>query len=263
MHAKLFFIQLYRIHKTWIGQLTLSPTGKHHGKHGHHGTGNLSYATCMTSPFKFRGEKRIHHLQSRFLRNETRRNAQHVGIVVLPTQGCNLWGPRDAGAHIVVLVGSHGHAVGRTTYQNAQSGMFPSHILRHRVGMVWIIHTIRCVCTTVQHGMALGFEVLCDSGLQFRSRVIASNADNHVTKIPTVAVHEPVGSEEELFLERERFVSKPDARVPLQIFYRRFSHVLSPEIIVVLHNEVSCNFCPRPLVHNVCKTVHTHFGSAI
>ena len=141
--------------------------------------------------------------------------------------------------------------------------MFPCHIFSHGVGVVRIIHTVRCVCTTVQHGVALGFEVLCDTCLQFGSRVIASNADIHVTKIPTVDVHEPVSSEEELFLERELFVSKPDTEVLLQIFSRRLSHVLSPEITVVLHINHSRNFYPTPLVHNVCKTMHTPFASVI
>ena len=141
--------------------------------------------------------------------------------------------------------------------------MFPCHIFSHSMGVVWIIHTFRCVCTTVQYGVALGFEVLCDACLQFRSRVIASNADIHVTKIPTVDVHEPVSSEEELFLEREVFVSKPDAELLLQIFSRRLSHVLSSEITVVLHINHNRDFYPRTPVHNVCKTMHTPFASVI
>ena len=116
MHTQLLFIQLHRIHKTRIGQLPLSPTWDNHGEDCRHGTGNLSHATCMTSPFKFRREKRIHHLQSCFLRYKARGNAQYIGIVVLPTQRRNLWGPCDASANVVVFVGSHGHAVRRTAY---------------------------------------------------------------------------------------------------------------------------------------------------
>ena len=65
--------------------------------------------------------------------------------------------------------------------------------------------------------------------------MVTSNAHYHATKIPTSYVHEPVGSEEELFLESHVKTIKPVAPFAFQIFRDRFTHALFSHHVMFIH----------------------------
>jgi len=100
-----------------------------------------------------------------------------------------------------VFVRRHRNSIGRAANQDAQGSCVVGNVVRHGMCVIWIIDAVVRICATIQHHVSLSFQMLSDSGLQSRSRMIASNANSHATKIPTTDVDEPVSIAEELFLD--------------------------------------------------------------
>ena len=76
--------------------------------------GDFIYALLMATAFEGGCEELIHDLTSHVVVNETTRHHEHVGIVVLTDQMCNLWNPTQTGTHLLVLVERHGDTLART-----------------------------------------------------------------------------------------------------------------------------------------------------
>ena len=65
----------------------------------------------MASAFKRHLEELVHNLCSSLVVYKASRHDEHVGVVMLADEACNLRLPCNSGAHAVVLVKNHAYAL--------------------------------------------------------------------------------------------------------------------------------------------------------
>jgi hypothetical protein len=81
---------------------------------------HFAYPLTMPSAFKRRG-KELPNSCYRYLGfDETSRQAQYIGVVMLAQEGCHLFQPRDARSDVWVLIGGHTNAIRTATNQDTK-----------------------------------------------------------------------------------------------------------------------------------------------
>lgn len=134
------------------------------------------------------------------------------------------------------------------------------------MSVIWVVHTLWPVCSTVHQGVTLGFQMIYNQRFQFWTSVVTSNAYYHASKIPTIDVDEPVGIGEELFLESHHNPTKPDTLLRIQTKQRSFSnafHTESPLFFTTLKPHFSstlscCTTCGQSRLSSVNQRGNFH-----
>ena len=112
-----------------------------------------------------------------FLRYKTRREYQHVGVVVLAGQGRDLGRPGDRRAHVRVAVGHVRHPETRAAHQHTAPGLTLRYPIGERMAEIGIVRRRRRRCPEVLHVVPQRGQGLRDCRLHLEARVVRRDRD--------------------------------------------------------------------------------------
>ena len=104
--------------------------------------GHLFDAAFMASSVKWSVQESVYNGKRKRRLDESRRQYEHVGVVVGACEACKLYGPADSRAYALMLVKGHADAVAAAA--DAYAGVIPSFFYRKRagVGKIGVVATL-------------------------------------------------------------------------------------------------------------------------
>jgi hypothetical protein len=111
--------------------------------------------SLVPTPFEGRFYEHIYHIDGLLLTGKARGDTQDVGIVVFPRQLCDLGGPTQGGANILVFIGRHRRTVTTATDYNPKIRLAFFYPGGNRMNKIRIIDTGRVVCPGIEHLMSI------------------------------------------------------------------------------------------------------------
>ena len=132
----------------------------------------------MASAFEGSSEELVHNLTGHIVVDETTWHHEHVGIVVLTDEMCNLWDPTQTGTHLLVLVECDADTFARTADGDTGIKLTTLNALGQCVTEVRIIDTCVTPSTIVLVGITLLLQVLKHKLLKSEACVIAGYANS-------------------------------------------------------------------------------------
>ena len=131
----------------------------------------------MAAAFKGGSKELVHNLTGHIVVDEATRHYEHVGIVVLTDEMCNLRNPTQTGSHLLVLVERDADTLAGTADSDTGIDLTTLNALGQSVTEVWIIDTRVTPSTIVLVGITLLLKILEHELLQCVACVIASYAN--------------------------------------------------------------------------------------
>lgn len=112
----------------------------------------------MSPAIKFGTDKDPDHRLRQYFRNKACRKGNHIGIVVVPGQGCNFFRPANSAPDTLVFVCRHSHPIGTAADHDSKIGSAIFNRFGHRVRKIRIIHRVRRVRAKVLDHMPLALQ---------------------------------------------------------------------------------------------------------
>jgi len=133
----------------------------------------------MPSALKLGVQKGFHHIQCLGKCDESRGQAEDIGIVVFPGQLGDFLVPAKSAPDFLVFVYGHGGPVATATDHDAKIHLSLFHIQGNGMGEIRVVHGVHPVGPIIYHLDPLGFEQAHNGQFVFRSRMIVSNGYFH------------------------------------------------------------------------------------
>ena len=146
-------------------------------------TGDFLDAAFMAPALETRAEKNTHHGLGENFRYETRGQGNDIGVIVLPGQYGDFFGPAYSATDALVFVGRNSHTISTAANQHALVSTSAFHRLCHRVGEVRVIDGIVGMGAVVLHHVPLFLQHFHQAVFVRKAGVIAANSDFHILQL--------------------------------------------------------------------------------
>ena len=136
----------------------------------------------MTTAFEISLEEGTYDIEGFNRRDEVRRQAEHIGIIMLTRQLRQLGVPAQRRTDTLMLVASHGDTVAGRADSDTELIFSFLHSLRHRMGEIRVITALVAIATEIFYFSAVILQEELDSLLESKSCVVTGQRNRHFTK---------------------------------------------------------------------------------
>lgn len=128
----------------------------------------------MTSTLEIGRKKHIQNLQRQLSRYKTRREHQHIGIIVCTGQTSQLRRPAQSRTDALMFIERHSNAIARTAHCYSRIIFFTLHSRGTRMSEVRIITACFGERSEIIHSDTAALKVACNYGFQLETRMITA-----------------------------------------------------------------------------------------